>query len=84
MNTNRDASAHTRKLAARTITKRTPASGTQHPPASFTDYTLILTRGENVLFDTIVSATVSITGIDKGFWAGQHGPAIDYCTLTLS
>ena len=65
-------------------TKRTPASGTQSAPTSFTDYTLTFTRDDNVNFDTITSATVSISGIDNGFWQGQHGPVVDYCTLTLS
>ncbi len=65
-------------------TTRTPASGTQAAPETFTDYTLTFTRDDSVAFDTIVSATVSFSGIDTGFWAGQHGPAIDYCTLTLT
>ncbi len=65
-------------------TKRTPASGTQAVPLAFTDYTLTLTRNDNPNFDTITSATVSIAGIDGGYWAGTHGPAVDYCTLTLT
>lgn len=65
-------------------TSRIPTSGTQTAPAVFTDYTLTFTRDDSAAFDTIVSATVSISGIDGGFWAGNHGPAIDYCTLTLS
>lgn len=65
-------------------TSRTPVSGTQTAPTAFTDFTLTFTRDDSVAFDTIVSATVSISGIDGGFWAGNHGPAIDYCTLTLS
>ena len=69
---------------ATVATKRTPASGTQSAPTSFTDYTLTFTRDDNVNFDTITSATVNISGIDNGYWLGQHGPAVDYCTLTLS
>jgi hypothetical protein len=65
-------------------TRRTPALGTQSAPLPLTDYTLILRRDESALFDSIVSATVSVNGIDKGFWAGQYGPVVDYCTLTLS
>jgi hypothetical protein len=63
---------------------RTPASGTQAASETFTDYTLIFTRDDNVNFDTITSATVNIAGTDNGFWLGQHGPVVDYCTLTLS
>lgn len=65
-------------------TKRTPASGTQTVPSTFTDYTLTFTRDDSADFDTIVSATVNITAIDGGYWAGTHGPAVDYCTLTLT
>jgi hypothetical protein len=65
-------------------TKQTPASGRQSAPTSFTDYTLTFTRDDSAAFDTIVSATVSFSGIDQGSWRGQHGPAVDYCTLTLS
>lgn len=69
---------------ATVATKRTPASGTQSAPTSLTDYTLTFTRDDSAAFDTITSAVVSITGIDAGFWAGQYGPVVDYCTLTLS
>ncbi len=65
-------------------TKRTPATGTQSAPLTLTDYIVSLRRDESALFDSIVSATVSITGIDQGYWAGQYGPVVDYCTLTLS
>ena len=64
--------------------KRTPASGTQRPPAAFTNYTLVLNRADEPDFDTITSATVNITGVDNGYWAGQYGPAIEYCSLRLS
>lgn len=62
----------------------TSTTGSVTAPASWTDYTLTLTRAASPNFDQIKSATVSITGIDGGFWNGHYGPAMDYCTLTLS
>jgi hypothetical protein len=66
----------------------TKTTGSIAAPASWEDYTLILTRDDAIdpskPFDAITSITVSITSKDTGFWAGQYGPAIDYCRLTVS
>jgi hypothetical protein len=60
-------------------------TGTINAPAAFTDYTLTLNRsGNEPNFNNIRSITVSITAIDSGFWGGQYGPAMDYCTLTVN
>ncbi len=53
-------------------------------PATWTDYTLTLTRNASPNFDLIKSITVNITSIDVGYWNGHHGPAMDYCRLTVS
>lgn len=67
------------------ITKRTPASGQQNAPQYFTDLTLTLDRSEIPLtFNTISSIQVNISGIDTGYWNGNHGPMVDYVTLTAS
>ena len=66
-------------------TKRTPASGQQNAPQYFTDVTLTLNRSEIPgTFDTISSVLVNISGIDTGYWNGNHGPMVDYVTLTVS
>jgi hypothetical protein len=66
-------------------TKRTPASGQQNAPQYFTDVTLTLNRSEIPgTFDTIASVLVNISGIDTGYWNGNHGPMVDYVTLTVS
>jgi hypothetical protein len=65
-------------------TSRTPASGTQAPPNTYTSYTLTLTRSGNPNFGQIASATVNIYGIDNNFWNGNYGPCVDYCRLTAS
>jgi hypothetical protein len=62
----------------------TSTTGNIQAPATWTDYTLTLTRNGNPNFDLIKKITVNITGIDSGFWAGQYGPAMDYCRLTIS
>jgi hypothetical protein len=61
----------------------TLTTGITTAPTSWTDYTLTLNRTGNANFDNIRSITVAIYGIDNGYWAGQYGPAMDYCTLTL-
>ena len=67
------------------VTKRTPASGQQNAPQYFTDVTLTLNRSEIPgTFDTIASVQVNISGIDTGYWNGNHGPMVDYATLTVS
>ena len=66
-------------------TKRTPVSGQQNAPQYFTDVTLILNRSEiAATFNTISSIQVNISGIDTGYWNGNHGPMVDYVTLTAS
>ncbi len=62
----------------------TTTTNSTNAPASWTDYTLTLTRDESPNFDSIKSIKVSIVGKDTGFWAGQYGPAMDYCRLTVS
>jgi hypothetical protein len=62
----------------------TNSTGSISAPASWTDYTLTLTRAASPNFDLIKSIKVSIVGDDIGFWAGQYGPAMDYCRLTVS
>jgi hypothetical protein len=65
--------------------KRTPSVGQQNAPQNFTDVTLILNRSEiSSTFNTISTVQVSISGIDTGFWNGNHGPMVDYVTLTVS
>jgi hypothetical protein len=62
----------------------TTTTNSTNAPASWTDYTLTLTRDTSPKFDLIKSIKVSIVGKDTGFWAGQYGPAMDYCRLTVS
>lgn len=62
----------------------TSTTGNIRCPSTWTDYTLTLTRAGSPNFDLIKSITVSITGLDSGYWNGQYGPAIDYCRLIVS
>jgi len=63
----------------------TKTTGTVIAPQNFTDVTLTLNRSEiPVTFDTISSIQVNISGVDAGFWNGNHGPMVDYATLTAS
>jgi hypothetical protein len=62
----------------------TTTTGNINAPNTWTDYTLTLTRATSPNFDLIKVITVNITGIDSGFWNGQYGPAMDYCTLTVT
>lgn len=62
----------------------TSTTGSIRAPTTWTDYTLTLERFVSQNFDLIKTITVSITGLDSGFWAGQYGPAIDYCRLAIS
>ena len=66
------------------ISKRTPTSGQQNAPQYFTDISLTLNRSDIPTFDTIYSIQVNISGIDIGYWNGNHGPMIDYVTLVAS
>jgi hypothetical protein len=66
-------------------TKRTPSSGQQNAPQYFTDVTLTLNRSDiPSTFNNIASVQVNISGIDTGYWNGNHGPMVDYVTLTAS
>jgi hypothetical protein len=66
------------------FTKRTPTSGQQNAPQYFTDVTLTLNRSEiPATFNNISSIQVNISGIDTGYWNGNHGPMVDYVTLTV-
>jgi hypothetical protein len=63
----------------------TKTTGTVIAPQNYTDITLTLNRSEiPVTFDTISSIQVNISGIDAGYWNGNHGPMVDYVTLTAS
>ena len=65
------------------ISKRTPSSGSAQAPQEFTDIELILERTEIPdSFNNIFSIEVRVTGIDSGFWNGNHGPMVDYISLT--
>lgn len=67
------------------ISKRTPSSGQQNAPQYFTDVTLTLNRSEiPETFNNITRVQVNISGIDSGFWNGNHGPMVDYVTLTIN
>ena len=60
-------------------------TGNVNAPQNFTDISLTLNRSEIPLtFDDITSADVQVTGIDTGFWNGNHGPLVQYITLTAS
>ena len=63
----------------------TKTTGTSNAPQNFTDITLTLNRSEiPSTFNTITTAAISLTGIDTGYWQGQHGPVVRYITLTAS
>jgi hypothetical protein len=63
----------------------TKTTGTSNAPQNFTDVVLTLNRSEIPLtFDTINTVDIQITGIDTGFWNGNHGPMVDYVELNVS
>lgn len=63
----------------------TKTTGRVNAPQYFTDIELALARSEiPAIFDTITSVLVSVSGIDTGFWNGNHGPMVDRVTLTVS
>lgn len=65
------------------ILKRTPTSGYANAPKDFEDVNLSLDRSEiPLLFDEISSVEVAVTGFDSGYWNGNHGPMVEYVTLT--
>jgi len=63
----------------------TKTTGTIIAPLNYTDVTLTLNRSEiPTTFNNISSIQVNISGVDAGFWNGNHGPIVDYVTLTAS
>lgn len=63
----------------------TKTTGSSIAPLNYTDITLTLNRSEiPATFDTITSVEVQITGLDAGFWNGNHGPWVDYVKLNVS
>ena len=63
----------------------TKTTGSSIAPLNYTDITLTLNRSEIPLtFDTITSVEVQVTGVDAGFWNGNHGPWVDYVKLNVS
>jgi hypothetical protein len=66
-------------------TVATKTTGTSIAPLNYTDITLILNRSEiPSTFNTITTVDVQLTGIDAGFWNGNHGPWVDYIQLNVS
>ncbi len=65
-------------------TVATKTTGSSIAPLDYTDVTLTLNRSEiPSTFDTITTVDVQITGVDAGFWNGNHGPWVDYVNLTI-
>jgi hypothetical protein len=63
----------------------TKTTGTSIAPSDYTDIALTLNRSEiPATFDTIASVNVQLTGIDTGYWNGNHGPWVDYIELNMS
>jgi hypothetical protein len=63
----------------------TKTTGTSIAPLNYTDITLILNRSEiPSTFNTITTVDVQLTGVDAGFWNGNHGPWVDYIQLNVS
>ena len=66
-----------------TITTKT--TGTTIAPLNYTDITLTLNRSEiPTTFNTITTVEVQLTGVDAGYWNGNHGPWVDYIQLNVS
>jgi hypothetical protein len=63
----------------------TKTTGSSIAPLNYTDITLTLNRSEiPTTFDTITTVDVQLTGVDAGFWNGNHGPWVDYIKLNVS
>jgi hypothetical protein len=63
----------------------TKTTGTAIAPLNYTDITLTLNRSEiPTTFNTITTVEVQLTGVDAGFWNGNHGPWVDYIQLNVS
>ena len=63
------------------INKRNPASGDALAPQEYTDVNLELLRSETPNFNDISSIEVNVTGLDSGYWNGNHGPMVNYISL---
>jgi hypothetical protein len=63
----------------------TKTTGTTIAPLNYTDVTLTLNRSEiPTTFNTIATVEVQLTGVDAGYWNGNHGPWVDYIQLNVS
>jgi hypothetical protein len=63
----------------------TKTTGSSIAPLNYTDVTLTLNRSEiPSTFNTITTVEVQLTGLDAGFWNGNHGPWVDYINLNVS
>jgi hypothetical protein len=63
----------------------TKTTGSNVAPLNYTDVTLTLNRSEiPSTFNTITTVEVQLTGVDAGFWNGNHGPWVDYIRLNVS
>ena len=66
-------------------TVATKTTGSSIAPLDYTDITLTLNRSEiPSTFDTITTVDVQITGVDAGYWNGNHGPWVDYVNLMVA
>jgi hypothetical protein len=66
-----------------TVTTKT--TGLSNAPQNATDIDLTLNRSEiPATFGTITSVDVSVSGIDTGYWNGNHGPIVKYIKVTAS
>jgi hypothetical protein len=66
-------------------TVATKTTGTSVAPLNYTDISLTLNRSEiPSTFDTITTVDVQLTGVDAGFWNGNHGPWVDSIELNVS
>jgi len=65
-------------------TVATKTTGSNVAPLNYTDITLTLNRSEiPSTYDTITTVDVQITGVDAGFWNGNHGPWVEYVNLNV-
>lgn len=66
-------------------TVATKTTGLSNAPQNFTDINLTLNWSEiPSTFSTITTADISLSGIDTGYWNGNHGPIVDYIKLVAS
>lgn len=72
-----------RNSANSTVIQKT--TGNSIAPQNFTDIQLTLNRSEiPTTFDTITTVEAQVTGLDAGFWNGNHGPMVNYIKLDVS